>query len=90
VSGHGAFVDYSYREGAKNGLNLWHIEYTCKQAVLTVNQVLSLQKASNFLLSSWLSPFFTSFIPRPRPAFHHLQYWKAGRTWYLLSREDDI
>jgi len=30
-----------------------------------------------------------SLIPRPRPAFHHLQYRKAGRAWYLFSRKHD-
>ena len=27
---------------------------------------------------------------RPRPAFHRLQYGKAGRAWYLFSREHDV
>ena len=31
-----------------------------------------------------------SLVPRPRPAFHHLQYIKAGRAWYLFSREHDV
>ena len=31
-----------------------------------------------------------SLVPRPRPAFHCLQYGKAGRVWYLFSREQDI
>ena len=26
----------------------------------------------------------------PRPTFHHLQYGKAGRAWYLFSRVHDI
>ena len=29
----------------------------------------------------------SSLVPRPRPAFRHLQYGKAGRAWYLFSRE---
>ena len=31
-----------------------------------------------------------SLVPRPRPTFRHLQYGKAGRTWYLFSYEDDV
>ena len=27
---------------------------------------------------------------RPRPAFRRLQYGKAGRAWYLFSREHDV
>ena len=30
------------------------------------------------------------FIPRPRPAFCHLQYRKVVRAWYLSSREHDV
>ena len=29
-------------------------------------------------------------FPVPRPAFRRLQYRKAGRTWYISSREHDI
>ena len=29
---------------------------------------------------------FHSLVPRPRPAFCHLRYGKAGRAWYLLKR----
>ena len=32
----------------------------------------------------------TSLIPRLHPAFHRLQYGKAGRAWYLFSRERDV
>ena len=28
-----------------------------------------------------------SLVPRPRPAFHRLQYEKAWRAWYLFSHE---
>ena len=28
-----------------------------------------------------------SLVPRPRSAFHRLQYGKAGRAWYVSSRE---
>ena len=31
-----------------------------------------------------------SLVPRPRPAFRRLQYGKAGRAWYLFSREHDV
>ena len=31
-----------------------------------------------------------SLVPRPRPAFHCLQYGKAGRAWYLFSCEHDV
>ena len=31
------------------------------------------------MLACWL----TSLVPRPRPALGHLQYGKAGRTWYV-------
>ena len=31
----------------------------------------------------------TSF-PVPRPAFRRLQYGKAGRAWYIFSREHDV
>ena len=31
-----------------------------------------------------------SLIPRPCPAFRRLQYGKAGRAWYLFSREHDL
>ena len=31
-----------------------------------------------------------SLIPRPHPAFRCLQYVKAGRAWYLFSREHDV
>ena len=33
---------------------------------------------------------FSNLVPRPLPAFHHLQYEKAGRAWYLFSREHDV
>ena len=29
-------------------------------------------------------------VPRPHPAFHYLQYGKAGRAWYLFSSEYDV
>ena len=32
----------------------------------------------------------SSLVPRPRPAFHRLQYGKAGRAWYLFPREHDV
>ena len=32
-----------------------------------------------------LRPARHSIVPRPRPAFHHLQYEKAGRAWYPFS-----
>ena len=35
-------------------------------------------------------PLITSLVPRPRPAFCHLQYGKAGRAWYLFSRDHDV
>ena len=31
-----------------------------------------------------------SLVPRPHPAFRHLQYGKVGRAWYLFSREHDV
>ena len=31
-----------------------------------------------------------SLVPRPHPAFHRLQYGKAGRAWYLFSHEYDV
>jgi len=31
-----------------------------------------------------------SYVPRPHPAFRHLQYGKVGRAWYLFSHEHDI
>ena len=31
-----------------------------------------------------------SLVPKPHPAFHRLQYRKAGRAWYLFSREHDV
>ena len=31
-----------------------------------------------------------SLVPRPRPAFRRFQYGKAGRAWYLFSREHDV
>ena len=33
---------------------------------------------------------FLSLVPRPNPAFRRLQYGKAGRAWYLFSREHDV
>ena len=33
---------------------------------------------------------WASLVPRPRPAFCHLQYRKARRTWYHFSCEHDI
>ena len=30
-----------------------------------------------------------SLVPRPQPAFRHLQYGKMGRAWYLFSHEHD-
>ena len=33
---------------------------------------------------------WSSLIPRPHPAFCHLQYEKAGRAWYLFSCEHDV
>ena len=33
---------------------------------------------------------YNSLVPRPRPDFRHLQYGKAGRAWYLFSREHDV
>ena len=35
-------------------------------------------------------PPYLSLVPRPCPAFRRLQYEKAGRAWYLFSREHDI
>ena len=32
---------------------------------------------------------FYSLVPRPRPAFHALQFGKAGRAWYLFSRKHE-
>ena len=29
-------------------------------------------------------------FPVPRPAFRRLQYGKAGRAWYIFSREHDV
>ena len=29
-------------------------------------------------------------VPRPHPAFRRFQYHKAGRAWYLFSREHDV
>ena len=29
-------------------------------------------------------------FPVPRPAFRCLQYGKAGRAWYIFSREHDV
>ena len=34
-------------------------------------------------------PLLASF-PVPRPAFRRLQYAKAGRAWYIFSREHDV
>ena len=31
-----------------------------------------------------------SLVPRPRPDFRRFQYGKAGRAWYLFSREHDV
>ena len=31
-----------------------------------------------------------SLVPRHHPAFHRLQYRKAGRAWYLFSCEHDV
>jgi len=31
-----------------------------------------------------------SLAPRPHPALCRLQYGKAGRAWYLFSREHDV
>ena len=28
--------------------------------------------------------FHSSLVPRPHPAFRHLQYGKAGRAWYIF------
>ena len=33
---------------------------------------------------------FIASFPGPCPAFHCLQYGKAGRAWYLFSREQDV
>ena len=33
---------------------------------------------------------YSSLIPRPCPAFRRLQYGRAGRAWYLFSREHDV
>ena len=35
-------------------------------------------------------PLITSLVPRPRPAFRHLQYGKARRAWYFFSRDHDV
>ena len=39
------------------------------------------------LIYNWLKGLLGSLVPRPRPAFRRLQYRKAGRAWYLFSRE---
>ena len=36
------------------------------------------------------SVYYISLIPRPHPAFRHLQYGKAWRAWYLFSCEHDV
>ena len=47
----------------------------------------SCSTCSTFLLNT--SSFLASF-PVPRPAFRRLQYGKAGRAWYIFSREHDV
>ena len=36
------------------------------------------------------SMFVLASFPVPRPAFHRLQYGKAGRAWYISSHEHDV
>ena len=64
------------------------MEYSCNHTctymlqysyILRTNAVLS---GEGNLSNTYLE---VSLVPRPRPAFCHFQYGKAGRTWYLLT-----
>ena len=43
-------------------------------------------RCSNFMENAWGIASF----PVPCLAFHRLQYGKAGRAWYIFSREHDV
>ena len=45
------------------------------------------QNSMQFISHTKLAP---RLVPRPRPAFCHLQYGKLVRAWYLFSREHDV
>ena len=49
------------------------------------SQVLGGKKVSSAPLGIYIY-----ICPRPRPAFHNLQYGKVGRAWYLFSYEDGV
>ena len=55
-------------------------EQSCARAMRAVEWVVQLK--------SWNS--VVALFPGPRPAFCHLQYGKAGRAWYVSSREHDL
>jgi len=40
------------------------------------------------MFDSWWT--CVSLVPRPRLAFHRLQYVKVGRAWYLCTNEHDV
>ena len=63
---------------------------TCKLCSRKVHfgALCTAEEQSKFDLQERLLVF--SHVPKPHPAFYHLQYRKAGRAWYLFSREHGI
>ena len=53
-----------------------------------VQKFTSIVKNTNVCLQK--SHSLVALFPVPRPAFRRLQYGKAGRAWYISSREHDV
>ena len=70
-----------------------HVCDTCSTCVIHCEYQLPASKlyqppSIRFTSLLWLN--LRSLVPRPRPAFHHLQYIKVGRACYLFSCESDV
>ena len=72
---------------------LYILNWTCVQkaniAHVAVPKLNTISLLCNLIVLPCSKYCHTSLVPRPRPAFHHLQYGKAGRAWYLFSCEHD-
>ena len=60
------------------------------QTQSSANCILSSRKSYTHWTRISTKLHVVSLVPRPRPAFRRLQYGKAGRAWYLSSREHDV
>ena len=57
------------------------VEYEVEEYVFSAQGLGTIERTKGWVLASY---------PVPRPAFRRLQYGKAGRAWYIFSREHDV